>query len=66
MSHHINKEGQFQSDKYPELKPDKIVLSFKDPIARKVLLDYAGFSLDMELSRDIIKRIHAIEKERLK
>lgn len=30
MGHHIDAEGRFQSDKYPELAPDKVVISLKD------------------------------------
>jgi len=63
MGHHINGKGQFQSDKYPYLAPDKIVLSFKDPHARKVLLRYAKLSKDLELSEDICTRITSIERE---
>lgn len=32
MGHHIDDQGQFQSDKYPELGPDKVVISLKDPL----------------------------------
>ena len=65
MGHHINEAGQFQSDKYPDLAPDKIVLSFKDPIARSALRKYATMTLDFELGHDIIERLDAIEKEGL-
>lgn len=57
MGHHINKNGQFQSDKYRELKPDKIVLSFKDIAARKALKEYVKYSDDKELAEDITKRL---------
>lgn len=57
MGHLINKNGQFQSDKYPELKPDKIILSFKDKAARKALHEYIKYSKDQELSEDIEKRL---------
>lgn len=30
MGHHIDEKGRFQSDKYPELGPDKVVISLKD------------------------------------
>ena len=44
MSQHIDAQGRFQSDRHPDLAPDKIVVSFKDPRARRALwalaLDY--------------------------
>ncbi len=65
MGHHINDKGQFQSDKYPELAPDKIVLSFKDPRARPALTVLAlGYGhKDTELSDDIRERLRTIRKE---
>lgn len=67
MGHHINEKKQFQSDKYPELKPDKIVLSFKDRHARYALLVYAhqvkGAGGDVELAEDILTRLESIKKE---
>jgi len=53
MGHHINKEGKFQSDLHPELPPNKIILSFKDPVARKALHIYAEHTKDKELAEDI-------------
>ena len=55
MGHHINKDGDFQSDKHPELPPNKIALDFRDAFARPVLLQYANNTLDKELSSDIIR-----------
>jgi len=63
MGHHIDSKGRFQSDKYPELAPDKIVLSFKDPVARYALRYYAASCKDRELVNDILERIEAIESE---
>ncbi len=57
MGHHIDSEGRFQSDKYPDLPPDKIILSFHDPIARGCLAKYAEETEDAELGEDILKRI---------
>jgi len=62
MGHHINEKGQFQSDKYTELAPDKIILSFKDEIARKALKVYAELTSDTELGQDIAERIKTIEE----
>jgi len=61
--HHINKDGQFQSDKYPDLKPDKIALSFKDKHAKEALRLYAELTKDTELAKDILFRLDSMEKE---
>jgi len=63
MGHHINEKGQFKSDKYPDLPPDKIILSFKDPLARKALKLYAELTKDTELAKDIVTRINTVEDE---
>ena len=60
MGNHINSQGQFQSDKYPDLPPDKIILSFKDPVAREALSVYAKSTKDKELAEDILARIQSI------
>lgn len=54
MGHHIDSEGRFQSDKYPELAPNKIVLSFKDQAAREALFTYCCHTDDGELAADIL------------
>ncbi len=53
MGHHINHSGQFQSDKHPDLPPNKIILSFKDPAAQKALQVFAQETEDRELGDDI-------------
>lgn len=63
MGHHINPQGQFQSDKYPHLGPDKLVMSFKDPSARAVLYVYAELTEDAELAYDILERLDSIGSE---
>ena len=64
MGHHIDKQGRFQSDKYPELPPDKIILSFKDSHARKALGMYVTSIQttggDEELADDIEERLRTI------
>lgn len=62
MGHHIDKQGRFQSDKYPQLPPDKIALSFHDPLVRDALLLVAEAyaEKDAELSEDILKRLRTI------
>ena len=54
MGHHINSDGQFQSDKHPDLPPNKIALDFRDAFARGPLLFYAQVTPDRELGLDII------------
>ena len=63
MGHHINKLGNFQSDKYPELPENKIILSFKDELARKVLKIYWEETEYKELGEDIVQVIKKIEEE---
>ena len=63
MGHHIDNEGRFQSDKYPDLAPDKIVLSFKDFAARQALWIYAELTDDDELGKDIMMRILDLETD---
>ena len=67
MGHHINKEGQFQSDKYPDLPPDKIILSFKDTNAKLALAFYVNSVLkyggDKELAEDIQTRLETLLEE---
>ena len=60
MGHHINEKGNFQSDKYPELKENKIVLSFKDKEAQIALRVYAEITPDKELGDDILTVLNSI------
>lgn len=62
MGHHIDSEGRFQSDKHPDLAPDKIILSFKDPHARGALFLLAGDYevVDTGLAKDIVARLNSI------
>ena len=60
MSNHINKQGQFQSDLHPELPPNKIILSFKDPEAQFALRVFAAKTKDRELGEDILEVLNKI------
>ena len=62
MGHHIDKEGRFQSDRHPDLEPDKIIVSFKHPQARPALaaLAEAYQEVDVELADDIRERLRTI------
>lgn len=61
MGHHINKSGNFQSDKYPKLPENKFLSSFKDPAARKALKVYAENANDKELTYDILEALKKVE-----
>lgn len=65
MGHHIDSAGRFKSDKYPELPPDKIVLSFNDPEALRALEVFASICKDVELAEDVGERIRTIKLEPL-
>lgn len=62
MGHHIDSRGRFQSDKYPELPPDKIILSFKDGAARDALASFAKRTEDRELGEDILTRVNYLNQ----
>lgn len=55
MGSHINKDGQFQSDKYPTCPPGKVPLSVKDTTAQDLLWRYAQrrSAIDAEFSADL-------------
>ena len=61
MGHHINKDGQFQSDKYA-VPADKIVLSFHDRLARFPLAYLAAWykEVDPEFAEDIATRLNSV------
>ncbi len=62
---HIDTEGRFQSDKYPNLKPDLIAVSFQDPLARQALasLALAYNAKDHQLASDIRTRLASVITE---
>ena len=62
MGEHINDKGQFQSDKYPYLRPDFMQFSFRDENARAIMKWYAALTDDKELAEDIITRIRTIKE----
>lgn len=64
MGHHIDGEDRFQSDKYPDLAPDKIVVSFTDPRAWRALAAVAQAyrPSDPELADDIEARLRSLKK----
>ena len=63
MGNHIDSQGRFKSDKYPDLEPDKLLLSFNDPLTRRALrtlvVDY--WEVDPDFARDIQERLQTID-----
>lgn len=59
MGHHIDSKGRFQSDKYPQTPPDKVVLSLTDPKVQPLLLLVATAyeTHDAEFAEDLRKRV---------
>lgn len=62
MGHHINAHGEFQSDKHPDLPPDRIRINMSNPRSQRAMwqlaLDYED--KDPELSADIRTRLSAL------
>ncbi len=62
MGHHLDDKGRFQSDKHPDLPPDRIRLNFLRPESQRALrvlaIDYRG--IDPELCDDIEARLDAL------
>ncbi len=63
MRYHLNTLGQFQSDQYPEMRSDEIVLSFRDPAAMEALHAFADLTDDDALAVVTVKRLDAIAEE---
>jgi hypothetical protein len=55
MGTHIDKNGRFQSDKYPTCPPGKVPLSTRDKKAQPLLWAYAQShrAIDAEFSDDV-------------
>ncbi len=62
MGAHIDRNGQFQSDKYPTCPPGKVPLSVKDVTAQDLLWRYAQRrrAVDAEFADDLE---HALKAE---
>jgi hypothetical protein len=62
MGHHLNDAGEFQSDKHPELPPDRIRLNLTAPRSQRALwllaLDYED--KDPGLAADLRARLEAL------
>ena len=66
MGHHINKKGEFQSDKYPDLPADKIVIDITDERAWPGLLciSLGYYKLDPDFSEDLESRVIKLMQRR--
>jgi len=63
--HHINEDGQFQSDKHPELEPDRVLINISKPRnwpGLRLIAD-AYQEKDPEFAEDLRGRIAALESE---
>jgi len=63
MGSHTNKDGQFQSDKYPSCPPGKFPLSFTDVKAQPLIWWYSEITQDEELANDLKKCLLAVGYE---
>ena len=54
MGHHLTKDNDFKSDKYPDCPPGFFLMKFSDPIARPHIRGYAKDTPDRELADDLI------------
>ena len=65
MGHHINEKGEFQSDKHPDLPPDRIRVNLANPRSERAMRvlaqDYSG--KDPELANDLLDRLDALHGE---
>lgn len=64
MGHHINKDGEFQSDKHPELPADTILINFRNPASHAALAALAQNYewIEPELADDIRERLKTVPK----
>jgi hypothetical protein len=62
MGAHINKDGRFQSDRYPSTPADKVPLSVNDKTAQDLLWQYAERrrKVDAEFSADLESRLETV------
>jgi len=62
MSHRIDEQGRFQSDKHPDLPPDRIRLSFERKASHPALaaLAEAYQDIDPGLANDIRARLRTV------
>lgn len=61
MAAHLNRDGKFQSDKYPSCPPGKVPLSVEDETAQDLLWEYAQRrrEVDEEFAEDLEAALRA-------
>ena len=62
MGHHFNEKREFQSDKHPKNKPDRITINMKKPASQRAAYvlaeDYR--EIDSGFSEDIFERLEVL------
>jgi len=61
MAHHLDDDGNFQSDKHPDLSPNVFALHLDDPLARDLIREYARRTQDSELGNDLLAALRRTE-----
>lgn len=62
MGHHFDAEGRFQSDKYPDLPPDRVAINITDPRTHQglALIAHALHDDDPEFAEDLLQRLNTL------
>ena len=63
MSYDLCAIAKFQSYQYPNMRPDEIVLSFRDPAATEALHAFAELTEEDDLAAATVKWLDAIAEE---
>ena len=63
MGHHLDANGDFQSDKHPELKPNRVLVNLENPLSARGMLRLAQdyHDTDEEFAEDVLEvlgRLH--------
>jgi hypothetical protein len=63
MGHHLTDDGDFQSDKHPELPENVFALHFDDQKARDLIREYAHRTDEDDLREDLLSALEKTEPE---
>lgn len=63
MGHHLTDDGDFQSDKHPELPRNVFALHMDDPKARDLIREYARRTDEDGLRADLLAALDATEPD---
>ena len=63
MCHELDPIVGFQIYQYPNMRPDEIELSFRDPAAMEALHAFAELTEDDDLAMAIVRRLDSIAEE---